>query len=75
MLGIGVPSYVGDEGWEDSGIASAGDSDVESRGRVMGAGERDHPEREVIGANGMNGICMSGMGAQALHMKQNTDEV
>ena len=59
--GLGVPSYVGDEGWDSAKTSGrlrqdldAGNhplDDLESHGNIMGAAVRDYPDDHALGPN------------------------
>ena len=68
FIGVGVPTYVGDEGWESAGANVAHVEDLESGEHVLGGRGGDHPEAEIVGGRAMaNGMDM-------VHSKMSSDE-
>ena len=51
ILGIGIPSYVGDEGWESGKAVMSANNDLEGggAGHNLGPGMDDHPDELVLG--------------------------
>ena len=45
--GLGIPTYVGDEGWRTESAAAASHADLESGENILGSGRQDRAAREM----------------------------
>jgi membrane-associated phospholipid phosphatase len=52
--GLGVPNYVGDEGWSSAKAAAAYRADLEQGENVLGSGHQDRPADEMAGEGEQN---------------------
>jgi membrane-associated phospholipid phosphatase len=50
--GLGIPTYVGDEGWCSAKSAAAYHADLEQGGNILGSGHQDQPAEEMTCARG-----------------------
>jgi len=63
--GLGIPSYVGEEGWHSSRAAAAYRADLEHGENILGSGHQDQPAREMVGERGQNSESSHGEGKYA----------
>lgn len=47
--GLGIPTYVGEEGWRSAKSAAAFRADLEQGENILGSGHQDQPAREMMG--------------------------
>jgi membrane-associated phospholipid phosphatase len=69
-LGLGVPSYVGDEGWESANAARSGRLDLESGANMNGHGMSDRSDASITNDRTNN----IGMVDSPAHSKDAADE-
>lgn len=60
--GLGIPTYVGEEGWSSEKAGAAYPADLEQGGNILGSGHQDQPAMEMVDERGQNSESSHGEG-------------